>query len=146
MRAQTDFLLLSYRQRWRILSHLQVSMSLPPTTFNDLAAKISKIFLKFHPFYVNVARKLLAFSKLCKRSSEELRKYNVRICFHYRLTSFRIYFYVSLLFTVKRNSMVVRLNSGLSRTNITATAMHIDSKDIFMAPHHLNSIVPCCIT
>ena len=29
------------------------------TTFNDLAAKMSKIFLKFHPFYVNVARKLL---------------------------------------------------------------------------------------
>ena len=26
---------------------------------NDFAAKMSKIFLKFHPFYVNVARKLL---------------------------------------------------------------------------------------
>ena len=122
-------------------------MSLPPTTFNDLAAKNVEDIPKVSTFLCECCEKIAhSFSKLCKRSSEELRKYNVRICFHYRLTSFRIYFYVSLLFTVKRNSMVVRLNSGLSRTNITATAMHVVSKDIFMAPHHLNSIVPCCST
>lgn len=34
---------------------------------NDLAAKMSKIFLKFHPFYVNVARKLPILFQNCTK-------------------------------------------------------------------------------